>query len=52
MKKLLLLIITVFLFSNIAYAGNPPKRICGSMDNLNRLQQEDPDLKNRMQQIL
>jgi hypothetical protein len=51
MRKLLLLIITVFLFSNIANAGNPQKRICGSMDNLNRLQQEDPDLKNRMQQI-
>ena len=51
MRKLLLLITTVLLLSYNANAGNPPKRICGSMENLNRLQQEDPDLKIRMQQI-
>jgi hypothetical protein len=57
--KNLFSIVIVIVWALSANADDQPKpfdsaqgkRICGSMDNLNRLQQEDPDLENRMQQI-
>ncbi len=39
------------LFSFLTNASNPTQRNCGSMDNLSRLQAEDPSLAARMQQI-
>ena len=50
MKKLLLfaLALTIGLLAN---AGNPLLRNCGTMDNLSRLQSEDPGLQARMLQI-
>lgn len=51
MKKNLLAIITGILFSVLVNAGTPSQRICGSMDNLARLQAEDPTLSARMHQI-
>lgn len=51
MKKNLLMAGIGVLFSLLANAGNPTQRNCGTMDNLSRLQSEDPGLAQRMQQI-
>ncbi len=51
MKKNLLAICAGLLFSVLVNAGVPQHRICGSMDNLARLEKEDPGLAARMQQI-
>ncbi|MBP6531987.1 MAG: fibronectin type III domain-containing protein [Bacteroidia bacterium] len=50
MKNLLAISFGLF-FSILAYASNPTQRNCGTMDNLSRLQAEDPGLAARMQQI-
>ncbi len=50
MKKLLAISFGLF-FSILANASNPTQRNCGTMDNLARLQAEDPGLATRMQQI-
>ncbi len=51
MKRNLLAIGIGLLLSVLVNASNPTQRICGSMDNLARLQAEDPGLSARMQQI-
>ena len=51
MKKNLLTICAGILLSVLVNAGTPQQRICGSMDNLARLQAEDPTLSARMHQI-
>ena len=51
MKRNLLAISVGLLLSVLVNASNPTQRICGSMDNLARLQAEDPGLSARMQQI-
>ncbi len=50
MKKLVLLFSGLFL-AVLVNAGNPTQRNCSTMDNLDRLKQEDPTLESRMQQI-
>jgi hypothetical protein len=51
MKKNLLAIGAGLLFSLLVTAGTAPRRNCGSMDNLARLEHQDPNTSARMQQI-
>ena len=50
MKKLVLLF-SGLLLAIFVNAGNLSQRNCSTMDNLDRLKQEDPTLESRMQQI-
>ncbi len=53
MKQTLLSIVLIFAYSFSFGAGseNTIKRKCGSIENLNRLKQLDPDMESRMAQL-
>lgn len=51
MKKLMLSLLALAVTVTVFAQSNTPHRICGAMENLERLKQLDPKLESRMQDI-